>query len=134
MSLILYDLGHINNLYNTTFWALIQKGGIDAKTAEKELSGTVSADKNEILFSRFGINYNNEPEMFRKGTVLFRDYEEQTSPSISDAKELSKTAAEKERKKRAKVGVAVQHIDIIQDDFWSRRPWILSGRAGRLKE
>jgi len=30
--------GHINNLYNTTFWALIQIGGLDAKSAEKELA------------------------------------------------------------------------------------------------
>jgi hypothetical protein len=30
--------GHINNLYNTTFWALIQLGGMDAKSAEKELA------------------------------------------------------------------------------------------------
>jgi len=30
--------GHINNLYNTTFWALIQMGGLDAKGAEKELA------------------------------------------------------------------------------------------------
>ena len=35
--------------------------------------GTVAADKNEILFSRFHINYNNEPELFRKGSVVFRD-------------------------------------------------------------
>ncbi|KAK5012474.1 tRNA-His guanylyltransferase, partial [Cryomyces antarcticus] len=28
---------HINNLYNTTFWTLIQQGGMDAKEAEKEL-------------------------------------------------------------------------------------------------
>lgn len=32
--------------------------------------GTLAADKNEILFSEFNINYNNEPMMFRKGTVL----------------------------------------------------------------
>ena len=32
------SIGHINNLYNTTFWALIQLGGMDAKTAEKELA------------------------------------------------------------------------------------------------
>lgn len=30
-------LGHINNLYNTTFWALQQKGGMSATEAEKEL-------------------------------------------------------------------------------------------------
>lgn len=35
--------------------------------------GTFSKDKNEILFSRFGINYNNEPEIFKKGSVVFRD-------------------------------------------------------------
>jgi tRNA(His) guanylyltransferase len=35
--------------------------------------GTVSSEKNEILFSQFGINYNNEPEMFKKGSVVFRD-------------------------------------------------------------
>lgn len=35
--------------------------------------GTLAADKNEILFSKFKINYNNEPEMFRKGSVVFRD-------------------------------------------------------------
>ncbi|KAK2073876.1 hypothetical protein P8C59_008120 [Phyllachora maydis] len=66
---------HINNLYNTAFWALIQQGGLDAKEAEKLLSGTLAADKNEILFSRFQVNYNNEPEIFKKGSVVFRDYE-----------------------------------------------------------
>lgn len=35
--------------------------------------GTVAAEKNEILFSQFGINYNNEDEMFRKGSIIFRD-------------------------------------------------------------
>lgn len=32
--------------------------------------GTLAGDKNEILFSEFNINYNNEPLMYRKGTVL----------------------------------------------------------------
>jgi hypothetical protein len=65
--------GHINNLYNTTFWALVQQGGMDPQEATQRLSGTYSADKNEILFKEFGINYNNEPECFKKGTVLYRD-------------------------------------------------------------
>ena len=63
---------HINNLYNTTFWALVDKGGLSATEAEERLKGTVARDKNEILFSRFGTNYNNEEEMFRKGSVLYR--------------------------------------------------------------
>lgn len=70
---ILHCTGHINNLYNTTFWTLVQQGGLENRVAEKELSGTVSADKNEILFKRFGINYNNEPAIFKKGSVLYRD-------------------------------------------------------------
>lgn len=37
------------------------------------LKGTSAANKNEIMFSRFGINYNNEPVMFKKGSVLVRE-------------------------------------------------------------
>ncbi|KAF9692194.1 hypothetical protein EKO04_010175 [Ascochyta lentis] len=65
---------HINNLYNTTFWTLVQQGGMGPQEAEQRLSGTVSADKNEILFKEYGINYNNEPECFKKGTILYRDF------------------------------------------------------------
>jgi tRNA(His) guanylyltransferase len=45
---------------------------------------------------------------------------------------MSKTQAEKERKKRQKARIAVQHVDIIKDDFWQRRPWLLSGKPGRI--
>ena len=48
-----------------------------AREAEERLSGTVSKDKNEILFKEFGINYNNEPECFRKGTIMYRDVSEE---------------------------------------------------------
>lgn len=61
--------GHINNLYNTAFWTLVHSG-MRPDEAETELKGTVSAEKNELLFSKFGINYNNLPEMYRKGTVI----------------------------------------------------------------
>jgi hypothetical protein len=36
------------------------------------LKGTLSSDKNEILFKRFGINYNNEEEIYKKGSVVYR--------------------------------------------------------------
>jgi tRNA(His) guanylyltransferase len=62
---------------------MIQKGGLDGTAAEHELKGTVSADKNEILFSRYGINYNNEPEMFRKGSVVCREYELETASKVN---------------------------------------------------
>ncbi|KEY66525.1 hypothetical protein S7711_04851 [Stachybotrys chartarum IBT 7711] len=133
---------HINNLYNTTFWALIQLGGLDNKEAEKALAGTLAADKNEILFSRFGINYNNEPEIFRKGSVVFRDYElvepggeQQVAAAVDNLAEpvkQSKSQTENDKKRRAKAKILVTHIDIIKDDFWDRRPWILSNKPGRV--
>jgi tRNA(His) guanylyltransferase len=64
---------HINNLYNTTFWTLVLKGGLTTTQAEERLTGTFSADKNEILFKEFGINYNNEPEIFKKGSLIYKD-------------------------------------------------------------
>lgn len=53
-----------------------------AREAEQRLKGTVSSDKNEILFKEFGINYNNEPECFKKGTVLYRDVRDAPVPSV----------------------------------------------------
>ncbi|PMD61776.1 tRNAHis guanylyltransferas-like protein Thg1, partial [Hyaloscypha bicolor E] len=139
---------HINNLYNTTFWALIQIGGLDAKSAEKELSGSMAADKNEILFSRFKINYNNEPEIYKKGSVVLRDvsgsqYELVEPGSASEVIDedlvktveqvaLSKTQEENDKKRRAKARITVQHVDIIKDEFWERRPWLLSNKPGKI--
>ncbi|KAB5584763.1 Thg1 C terminal domain-containing protein [Coniochaeta sp. 2T2.1] len=132
---------HINNLYNTANWALIQKGGMDNKEAEKALAGTFAADKNEILFKRFGINYNNEPEIYKKGSVIFRDYElvePSTHNGADDVEKAaepvqqSKTQMENDKKKRMKARVVVEHLDIIKDDFWDRRPWLLSGKPGKI--
>ncbi|KAJ0342636.1 hypothetical protein COL922a_000913 [Colletotrichum nupharicola] len=131
---------HINNLYNTTFWSLIQLGGYDNKTAEQMLAGTVSGDKNEILFLKFNINYNNEPEMYKKGSVIFRDYElvepgthnaSEAADALAEPTQQSKSQAEKEKKKRNKARVVIEHLDIIKDDFWDRRPWLLSNKPGK---
>ncbi|KAI1259929.1 tRNA guanylyltransferase [Xylariaceae sp. FL1019] len=132
---------HINNLYNTTFWSLIQLGGMDAKEAEVFLAGTLAKDKNEILFSRFQINYNNEPEMYKKGSVVFRDYELVESGSHNAAEKIdnlaepvaqSKTQEENDKKRRNKARVVVDHLDIIRDEFWDRRPWLLSNKPGKV--
>ncbi|KAK2875621.1 Glucose-responsive transcription factor [Arthroderma sp. PD_2] len=139
---------HINNLYNTTFWNMVQKGGMSNQDAEQELKGTVSSDKNEILFSRYGINYNNELEIFKKGSVLYRDYELEPIKGTRDIRtvgatqaedevgegniKLSKTQLEKQQKLRKKVDVATAHIDIIKDEFWEQRPWLLSNTPGKL--
>jgi tRNA(His) guanylyltransferase len=88
-------------LYNTTFWTLVLKGGLTTAEAEKRLlvsiraerpvlctdewKGTVSSDKNEILFSEFGINYNNESDIFKKGSVLCRDVRRRRADAMTNS-------------------------------------------------
>ena len=48
---------HINNLYNTAYWSLVGQG-MNKTEAEGLLKTTNSAGKNELLYSRFGVNYN----------------------------------------------------------------------------
>ena len=130
---------HINNLYNTTFWNMVLKDGMSTMEAERELKGTVASDKNEILFTRFGINYNNEMAMFRKGTVVYRAYDdedatvhvlEQSADGKKVADRMSKTQVEKEKKRKRKAKIAVEHADIIGDAFWGARPYILNSKKG----
>ena len=42
---------------------------------------------------------------------------------------MSRTQRDKDRKKRSKAKIVIEHVDIIKDEFWEKRPWILSGRA-----
>ncbi|XP_046855116.1 probable tRNA(His) guanylyltransferase [Xenia sp. Carnegie-2017] len=102
---------HINNLYNTCFWNLVKKAGISPEDAEKRLCGTVSSDKNEILFSEFNINYNELPEIYKKGSILLW---EQKTVAVKDKAIV-----------RAHPTVVTLHIDIIKDNFWISRPNLL---------
>lgn len=50
---------------------------LSAREATEKLSKTVSSDKHDIMFLNYKINYNNELEQFKKGTVVIdtqRDY------------------------------------------------------------
>lgn len=120
---------HINNLYNTSFWNLVIKGKMTPHDAEQRLMGTVSSDKNELLFKEFGINYNNEPEMYRKGTILIREL---TTDGNSLRESLSKSSRvsskrqlERLHKKLRNSEVKELHCDIIKDEFWSQHSWLL---------
>lgn len=44
----------------------------------------------------------------------------------------SKTQAEKDKKRKSKARILVEHLDIIKDDFWEKRPWILSNKPGEI--
>ncbi|KAH9850310.1 tRNAHis guanylyltransferase [Lenzites betulinus] len=129
---------HINNLYNTVFWSLVLNGGQTTTEAHATLRGTVSATKHEILHSRFGINYNELPAKFRKGSVLVRteitkDPEEGRTDDpvcVSSPDPVSKETAKpsKTEKKKARVRTSVEllHCDIIGEEFWAVRPNILA--------
>ncbi|KAJ6264532.1 tRNA(His) guanylyltransferase [Drechslerella dactyloides] len=152
---------HINNLYNTSFWALIQKGEMSAQEAEQTLAGTLAKDKHEIMFSRFKINYNNEDAMYRKGSVIYRNLTTDTqygavpeaaeegksddpkegsevptpqTQSLEAMKGKSRTQQKREAKKLAKAEIVIEHVDIIKDDFWEKRPWIVHWALGRRNE
>lgn len=56
---------------------------------------------------------------------------EETSPMPED-NNASRTQQDKLRKLRRKAKVVVEHVDIIKNDFWERRPWILSNKPGKL--
>ncbi|KAJ2780340.1 tRNA-histidine guanylyltransferase 1-like [Coemansia javaensis] len=114
---------HINNMYNTCFWALVDKGGVSQKDAERRLKGTLAKDKNELLFSEFGINYNDEPEIFKKGSVVVRG----TAPV--DVADPSGAVVQ-----RQKPVVQTLHCDIIRDAFWDARPEILGGKSARDRD
>lgn len=105
--------GHINNLYNTVFWTLVIKGGLGERDAMERLKvhgrslfvhtdflhctlftldcvpqGSLSADKNEILFTEFGINYSKEPAIFRKGSTLLWGKQEEVTIKVGVTSEV----------------------------------------------
>lgn len=98
------DAAHINNLYNTTFWALVLQGGQSEREAHETLKGSYSKDKHEILFRQFGINYDKLPALYRKGTTLV--YAPIHTPG-------------RPAKAKPKTELRTLHVDIIQDAFWN---------------
>lgn len=86
---------HINNLFNTTFWCLVNKGKRTKEEAHQALftsPGKTKEGKNEILFE-YGINYNEEPEVFRRGSIILRN-----RPNKKLLKQLKKLKGTEETK------------------------------------
>lgn len=72
---------------------------------------------------------------------MSQQYElEEPKPTKSSADEespvvesqQSRSQQDKTRKLRRKAQVVIDHVDIIKDEFWEKRPWILSGNPGKL--
>lgn len=119
---------HINNLYNTTLhaltgryinykldgtrkpitdWITDKDAFFSSKDATDRLSGTVSSDKHDIMFLKYKINYNNELEQFKKGTIVIdkqNDYDGR-NPDYDAIKEC--------------------HVDLIKgSEFWDKNSHI----------
>lgn len=132
---------HINNLYNTTFYALTRDyvkyltvsesgdairvttekletsgTGLTPQAAEKRLIGSVSADKNEILFAEFGINYNNELEQFKKGTLLTLKMKDENGSQKKE--KVSKSSYDR------KLEFNLWTLDVINGDFWETHSYL----------
>jgi tRNA(His) guanylyltransferase len=63
------------------------------------------------------------------------DGEQQVAAAVDNLAEpvkQSKSQTENDKKRRAKAKILVTHMDIIKDDFWDRRPWILSNKPGKV--
>jgi len=125
---------HINNLYNTAFWALVQQGGQTTTEAHATLKGTVSKEKHEILFSRFEINYDKIDARYRKGSILVRvetpeepapESSNTPTPNVKSTEPLDETLKAKKKKAKNATKVELLHTDIIRDSFWEKYSYLL---------
>jgi tRNA(His) guanylyltransferase len=73
----------------------------------------------------------------KQETTLRSESTRKTRKPVGDEKassgrptHMSRTQKDKDRKKRSKAKILTEHVDLIKDDFWEKRPWILSGRTG----
>jgi len=104
---------HVNNQYNACFWALVGAGE-SREAAQAALKGTLADAKNELLFSRFGINYATLPAIERRGSVLYRTRElVEVKPGVL----------------RPRQRVATEHEDVIGEAFWAARPELLGAAS-----
>lgn len=76
--------------------------------AESILKDTISSQKNEMLFTKYGVNYNKISEVYRKGTVLYREKVLVSSISKNNGQEID----------RMKNTITIGSCDIIGDEFW----------------
>ncbi|KAL2528077.1 tRNA(His) guanylyltransferase 1 [Forsythia ovata] len=106
---------HINNQYNTCFWMLV-KSGKSKSEAQNYLKGTQAQEKHELLTRLSGIidYYNTLPLMFRQGSSVFWDKQEE-----EEIANQGKDAVGKCYK------VVVDHCNIIEKSFWEAHPEIL---------
>lgn len=122
---------HINNLYNTVFHLITGqyinysfddegkivltplKSDLPAKTPQEavsDLRGTLKKDKHDIMFDNYKINYNNELEQFKKGSLLILDKDQATCKTKIDQNDVK---------------IIGLNIDVIKSEFWEENDYLL---------
>ncbi|KAK9863407.1 hypothetical protein WJX84_003746 [Apatococcus fuscideae] len=116
---------HINNQYNTCFWSLV-KSGLTGAEAQDTLKHTQADFKNELLHSKFGINYSKLDPRLRKGSIIIRQgkrkADEAGQPTQADCLAADSVVVVAPA---ASKGLEVLHVDLIQEGFWTSHPEIL---------
>lgn len=98
-----------------------------------------------MLFSKFGINYNKLPQLYRKGTTLIWQSPQHRETAATQHKETAATQHKEiaatqpvnqvntaesggrpAMKKQIKQEILVLNVDIIGEQFWKEHPHILS--------
>lgn len=90
-----------------------------------------------MLFSKFGINYNKLPQLYRKGTTLIWQSPQHKETAATQHKETAATqpvnqvnttesGSRPAMKKQIKQEILVLNVDIIGEQFWKEHPHILS--------
>ena len=83
--------------------------------AQRILKDTDSAAKNELLFSKYGINYNDLPAIFRKGSVIYRKKVPVEEIAKRDGKPVTRLRSQS----------ITEHVDVIRDAFWKENSHLI---------
>ena len=98
-----------------------------APTPFSSTQGTLTADKNELLFSRFGINYARLPARHRKGSVLVRVGDAGGETTAAATPDDAALPPHPDAPTPPVAGWTVLHCDIMEDAWWDARPHLLAG-------
>lgn len=85
----------------------------------------MSSQKNELLFKRFSINYNEVDLLYRRGSVLLKrpavaDEPLEDAPSHDENTQGETSKKKKKGKQKMKMGpVQVVHDDMLKDEWWT---------------
>lgn len=138
---------HINTQYNECFWNLINKDGYSHQQAYNTLITTQKKEKNELLFSKFGINYNDLPEIFRRGSILMRteqilkgghvaeqvDITQMESDKVAPPEEIPSDATTP-CQRDALEKFTLSHENLVSDIFWEKYHFLFAKWRGATAE